>query len=96
MQAGHWFSEGITNWSSGLTDTVSTGLTAVQQLWANADASMKAASEESSKSDVQVQRSFTAAVLSMVSCSSICSFLVCSMLVLSFHAPLKVCMTIVV
>ena len=60
MQAGHWFSEGITNWSSGLTDTVHTGLSAVQQLWANADASMKAASVENSKSDVQVGRVLTA------------------------------------
>lgn len=60
MQAGHWFSEGITNWSSGLTDTVHTGLSAVQQLWTNADASMKAASVENSKSDVQVGRVLTA------------------------------------
>ncbi|KAK9831260.1 hypothetical protein WJX74_009729 [Apatococcus lobatus] len=52
-QAGHWFSEGITNWSSGLTDTVHTGLSAMQQLWATADASMKAASEETAKTDVQ-------------------------------------------
>ena len=57
LQAGHWLSEGITNWSSGLTDTVHTGLSAVQQLWANADASMQAASEETAKSDVQVSQS---------------------------------------
>ena len=61
LQAGHWLSEGITNWSSGLTDTVHTGLSAVQQLWANADASMKAASEETAKNDVQVSHPFPAA-----------------------------------
>ena len=46
IQAGSWLSEGLTHWSSGLTDTVHTGLSAVQQLWANADATMKSATEE--------------------------------------------------
>ncbi|KAK9862871.1 hypothetical protein WJX84_010845 [Apatococcus fuscideae] len=52
-QAGSWLTEGITNLSSGLTDTVHTGLSAVQHFWANADASIKAAKDEAPRHEAQ-------------------------------------------